>query len=105
MDIKAPLAGYEKLAGVPVDPGTIRESIQVILEAGIEYQFRTTWVPDLLSQAAMDDIRNMMEALGANHVVQPFIAAHTLDPALRASRDLGVSQTENPDEDDTAWQE
>jgi len=38
---------YEEAAGVKVDTNRIKESIRIIMESGIEYEFRTTVVPVL----------------------------------------------------------
>lgn len=49
MDIKAPLdkESYEKSTGVSVDIEKIKESIEIIKNSGIEYEFRTTVVPTI----------------------------------------------------------
>lgn len=47
MDIKAPLAKYEALCGVPVDHGAINASIDLLLSDRVDYEFRTTAIPQL----------------------------------------------------------
>ena len=49
MDIKAPLSKekYRLSAGVDVDISKIKESINIIIDSGIDHEFRTTIVPDL----------------------------------------------------------
>jgi len=55
MDIKAPLelnsqflkSKYEKAIGVKVDLKKIKKSIKIIKDSGIDYEFRTTVVPNL----------------------------------------------------------
>ena len=47
MDIKAPSVKYEMLCGVPVNPDTIDASIDLLLSGRIDYEFRTTVVPQL----------------------------------------------------------
>jgi pyruvate formate lyase activating enzyme len=44
MDIKAPLASYERLAGVPVQTQDIQQSISLVLESGVSHEFRTTYL-------------------------------------------------------------
>ncbi len=48
MDIKAPLRkeNYEKLVGTKINLKEIKESIKVIKNSGIDYEFRTTVIPD-----------------------------------------------------------
>jgi pyruvate formate lyase activating enzyme len=49
MDIKAPLEDnkYNKAAGVKVSLYKIKESIKILMDAPVEYEFRTTVVPTL----------------------------------------------------------
>jgi len=47
MDLKAPMAKYEAVCGAPVDHRLLNESIDLIMSSGIEYEFRTTVVPQL----------------------------------------------------------
>ena len=47
MDIKAPLSRYEEICRTQVHLSDIQESIQLIQESGIEYEFRTTCIPQL----------------------------------------------------------
>ncbi|MBI5347632.1 MAG: anaerobic ribonucleoside-triphosphate reductase activating protein [Candidatus Aenigmarchaeota archaeon] len=45
MDIKAPAERYNELAGADVDIRRINESIQLIKDSKVDYEFRTTVVP------------------------------------------------------------
>lgn len=47
MDIKAPLQKYETVCQRRVDLDKIKESVSVIISSGIDYEFRTTFSPDL----------------------------------------------------------
>jgi len=47
MDIKAPPASYERLAGIPVDLAAVGRSIDLIREKADDYEFRTTGAPTL----------------------------------------------------------
>ena len=44
MDIKSSLKNYAKAASIACDTAKIQESIQIIIDSGIPYQFRTTTV-------------------------------------------------------------
>ncbi len=80
MDIKAPWAKYHLLAGRAVNTADIRESMELILESGIRYMFRTTFVPGLLEQGDLDMIRKILPP-DAEYVVQEY--RHTAaGPAL-----------------------
>ncbi|MCP4049624.1 MAG: hypothetical protein GY730_02845, partial [bacterium] len=42
MDIKGPLDSYSELAGVEIDTGIIKESIDIVKGSLVPYEFRTT---------------------------------------------------------------
>ena len=50
MDIKAPLEKYAQVSGVALDVEPIKESIALLLEGRIEYEFRTTVDRELLDE-------------------------------------------------------
>jgi pyruvate formate lyase activating enzyme len=45
MDIKAPLEKYDEVAGVKVNKKDIQDSVDIIRNSGIDYEFRTTVIP------------------------------------------------------------
>ncbi len=81
MDIKSPLARYSETVARPVDVEKIRESIWLIMESGVNYEFRTTVVKSLLSP---EDIRAIGEEIrGAKqYFLQKFVPTKTLNPAF-----------------------
>ncbi len=48
VDIKAPKDKYEKLAGVKIDIKKIQKTIDILQKSEIDYEFKTTFVPELL---------------------------------------------------------
>jgi pyruvate formate lyase activating enzyme len=60
MDIKSNLEDYEKAAKTNVDIENIKESIDLIKNSNIDYEFRTTVVPDLHDK---DNIKKIGELL------------------------------------------
>ncbi len=48
MDVKAPKNKYELLAGKKVDLKNIQKSVDIIRNSGVDYEFKTTFVPGLL---------------------------------------------------------
>ena len=61
MDVKAPLdSRYSKAAGRQVDVAPLRRTIRLLLESGIEHEFRCTLVPGLINP---DDIAAIGEAI------------------------------------------
>ncbi|MDI3546549.1 MAG: pyruvate formate lyase activating enzyme [Halanaerobiales bacterium] len=86
MDVKAPLSKYEVITGRGKLSDQIKQSIELIKEAGtgqagIEYEFRTTVVPGLHE---IDDIKQigLMIRSGAKYYLQNFRPVNTLDPEL-----------------------
>ncbi len=78
MDIKAPLKKYKDIVKATVNLDSIKESIGLILETNIPYEFRTTIVE---SQLGENDILQIGELIsGANrYVLQNFVSTKTLD--------------------------
>lgn len=58
MDMKAPFSNYKKVILTDVNPELMKESAQMIMNSGIEYEFRTTVHSELLNE---DDIIKMSE--------------------------------------------
>jgi pyruvate formate lyase activating enzyme len=56
MDIKAPKKKYNELSGVKVDIKKIQESIDVVRKSGVDYEFRTTFIPEFLTQKDIVEI-------------------------------------------------
>jgi len=83
MDLKGPLdERYDKLARVKTDLNKVKQSIKLIVESEIPYEFRTTVVPTLLDQEAVEDIvKNIPGA--KKFVLQQFVANNTWDESLR----------------------
>ncbi|NMC43100.1 MAG: anaerobic ribonucleoside-triphosphate reductase activating protein [candidate division Zixibacteria bacterium] len=82
MDIKAPLADYEKITGVHLPQERLARSIEAIITSGIEYEFRTTIVTSLTTK---DDIRHIARTIrGARrYYLQAFVPTKMLDSRLR----------------------
>lgn len=71
MDIKAPWDKYDCLAGIPVQTETIKTSIDLIVNSGIAHHFRTTFVPHLLKEHDIEEIKNNLPQ-GGKHVIQKY---------------------------------
>ena len=96
MDVKAPAAKYDHITLTPGSAARAWESVRLVIESGVEHEFRTTVHPSLLSSDDVLQIGRDLAALGATrYVVQQCIGEHTLDPDLGnaplplASNDLG----------------
>lgn len=56
MDLKAPADKYEEITGQASGFNKIKQSVKIIKESGLPYEFRTTVVPGLINK---DDIMEM----------------------------------------------
>ena len=84
MDVKGPLdERYDRLSGVKTDLDRIKDSIKIIRESGLAYEFRTTVVPTLLGRKDVEDIAKYI-AGADKFVFQQFVADHTWDEGLRS---------------------
>ena len=72
MDIKAPLNKYDCLSGIEVETRNILRSINIISKAEINSEFRTTFVPELLTDIDIEKIRSLVPAK-SKFSVQKFI--------------------------------
>ena len=91
MDIKAPLDNYSKIVNVNVDEENIKKSINLIMNSGIEYEFRTTVVRSMLSKNDFDKIGNLI--FGAKrYYLQKFVSSKILDEKL--SKDSSYTDEE-----------
>ncbi len=94
MDIKAPLTmkKYSKAIGVDAKNflGKVKETVGIMLSAGVDYEFRTTVVPTLHDVKDMEEITRDIKDC-KKYVLQKFdvsIGKKTLDPAFSELKPL-----------------
>jgi pyruvate formate lyase activating enzyme len=79
MDVKLPKERYQKV--LETDPERIDQSISFLKQGKIDYEFRTTIVPQVLEKKDIIEIANWIK--GADkYYIQNFKAEKTLDPAF-----------------------
>jgi len=78
MDVKAPLDKYRDIVKANVNQNAIQESIRLVLNAKIPYEFRTTIVESQLDENDILQIGKMING-AAHYVLQNFMAKKTLD--------------------------
>jgi pyruvate formate lyase activating enzyme len=81
MDIKGPAIKYHEIAGTPVNMGAIFKSIRLIMDSGIDYEFRTTWATEQLSSKDIVEIAMMIKG-AKRFALQRFNPSKHLDPAM-----------------------
>lgn len=64
MDLKAPLTKYAAITGVEANSTVIRQSMDLIVKSGLEYQFRTTYDKEVLND---NDIAALSAAVDVAH--------------------------------------
>ena len=61
MDIKAPQEKYPELTGMITDLTAIQQSIELLLNSDVEYEFRTTVIPNMLTKEDIISIAKWIE--------------------------------------------
>ncbi len=71
MDIKAPKEKYDKLTGIKTGLEKIEKSIEIIKTSAPDYEFRTTFVPQLLKKEDIIEIAKWLKE-AKNYYLQQF---------------------------------
>ena len=84
MDVKGPLdeIRYSRCAGVPVNLRNIRESIGMLKDGAIPYEFRVTVVPGLLDKDAILEMAKQLVCVD-KFTIQGFNPSDPLNPELK----------------------
>ncbi len=93
MDIKAPLERYEEVARVKVRGEDIQRSVEIIMNSGVEYEFRTTVVPRLFNKDDMERIGKWLRG-AERFFIQGFRPGVTLDKAFRKESTFSPEELE-----------
>lgn len=75
MDVKSSLDSYDRVAGVKVNRERIRMSIGIIKDSGVEHEFRTTIVPDVITEKEIVEIVRLIQP--SPFFIQQFRPAET----------------------------
>ena len=83
MDIKAGLSNYANVSGIPnPDTSKIKESISIIENSGINYEFRTTVVKELHSSQDFLEITDMLSSTSPYFIQSFKNSVNILTPGL-----------------------
>lgn len=94
MDIKAGEEHYGQASGAKVSLKKIKESIELLKQSGVEYEFRTTVIPDIHDEAEMVGIRELIGDAKRFAVQQYRGAPTTIDPRYNDMEPLPVETLE-----------
>lgn len=72
MDIKNSFESYDKTTGIKTDLNNIKESLAFLLSGTVEYEFRTTLVKELHTDADMESIGKMIKG-AKRYFLQNFV--------------------------------
>lgn len=78
MDIKAPLYKYSNIVNIDVDVKKIKKSIELIINSGIDYEFRTTVVKSQLSMVDLINIGKLISG-AKKYYLQKFVPSKLLN--------------------------
>jgi len=78
MDIKTSLDKYEKAIGIKFDLEKIKQSVELIKNSGIDYEFRTTVVPGIIDEKDIEEIGKWLKG-GKKFALQQFQNKKVLD--------------------------
>ena len=86
MDIKTSLKNYEKIIRCKIDTTKINESINFILNSGIDYEFRTTVLPSLIEIEDFNEIGTMIQGAKRYYLQQFEIQSEINDKNLSSEK-------------------
>lgn len=93
MDIKAPLSKYPDIVRVKVDTNKIRKSINMIMQSGVDYEFRTTVVKSQLSYSDFEEIGQLIKG-AKRYYLQKFVPSKTLDEKMMSETTYSTEEFE-----------
>jgi pyruvate formate lyase activating enzyme len=83
MDIKGPLELYAQIVNTAVDTQKITQSIELIKQSGVPYEFRTTVLPAFLDEANFAKVAGMINGASCYYLQQFHTGAQLLNPAYQ----------------------
>ncbi|HRY22617.1 MAG TPA: anaerobic ribonucleoside-triphosphate reductase activating protein [Candidatus Dojkabacteria bacterium] len=93
MDVKYPKVEYIKNAMIPGIAKKIEKSIKIIMDSGLDYEFRTTYVKPLHSLESAEGIGQMIKG-AKNYYIQNFRPGKTIDPTLTKENSFTTKELE-----------
>lgn len=91
MDIKGPLDRYSEIAARPIDTQAIERSVRLLIDSGVEHEFRTTIVKSQLSLTDFETIGTLVNG-AQRYALQAFRPGKTLSPQF--SREQSYDESE-----------
>lgn len=80
MDIKGPLELYPQIVNTDVDTEKITESIELIMQSNVRYEFRTTVLPAFLDEKNFAKVAGLISGANCYYLQQFHAGEHLLNP-------------------------
>lgn len=74
IDLKAPFEKYNQICGGSADGKVAKETITYVVNSAIDYEIRTTMIPQLNADEMIDTVRGLPEL--ARYAVQQYVKPH-----------------------------
>ncbi len=84
MDIKSPISKYSRTAGAKIETGKIKKSIKLIMESGIDYEFRTTVCHPYHEAADFEEIGKLIQG-AKRYYIQNYQDSKRINEAIEYS--------------------
>lgn len=85
LDVKAPFEDYPRVIGRATGAAAARESLDLLLAAGVEFEVRTTWHPSLIGEGELVALAEALAGRGVRrYALQAFDPQGCRDPRLLA---------------------
>ena len=84
MDVKSSFSSYSKAAGIDVDVSKVKESIELLINSDITYEFRTTVTKELHDEEVFREIAGMLKGAKQYFLQQYVDSERVLKPGMSA---------------------
>jgi pyruvate formate lyase activating enzyme len=82
LDLKTAPERYGELHRAPVDLELLPQSLELLRKGGVDYELRTTCVPDLIEESDLHSLGNQLRGAPL-WILQQFVPEHALAPDWR----------------------
>lgn len=93
MDVKGPLETYSEIAARPIDTDAIQQTIQLLIQSGIDHEFRTTIVKSQIPISDFEKIGQLVHG-AKRFALQHFKPGITVSPQFENETTYGDEEFE-----------